>query len=235
MNDLPGRRTNADLKTVVAIDGPAGAGKSTVAKAVAHELGFAYLDTGAMYRAVTLKALEAGIDLDDREETSQCAGLLRLDMFEDEGGLTVLSDGRDVTEAIRTPEVTRKIYKLDQNPGVRNHMMRLQREFASLRPTVAEGRDMGTVVFPEAQCKVYLDASLDERTRRRAAQLAAKQVRVVDIDELRREIYERDKRDRERLVAPLRRAEDAVLVDTTDASIAEIVEHIVGLARKVFF
>lgn len=216
---------------IVAIDGPAGAGKSTVARHVADALGFAFLDTGAMYRAATLRALRAGIDLDDPEATAECTRAMDLQVRETDGATRVLVDGQDVTGEIRSPEVTRLIYKLDQNPAVRQHLVELQRAFGRQRPTVAEGRDMGTVVFPGAACKVYLDASLDERTRRRACDLEALG-REVDYEALRRELHERDAQSMNREVSPLRRAEDAVLVDTTGMAFEQVVEKLVALARE---
>jgi len=222
--------SNADH--VVAIDGPAGAGKSTVARRVAERLGYAFLDTGAMYRAATWRAITAGIDLDDPVAAAELTRAMRLDLNDREGVLQVLVDGQDVSEAIRSPEVTRVTYRLDENPEVRAHLVMLQRAFAAKRPTVAEGRDMGTVVFPNAKCKIFLDASIEERTRRRAAELQAKGLEV-DMDLLREEICVRDEKARTRAVAPLRRAEDAILVDTTDLAIDEVVEKIVRLARSV--
>jgi cytidylate kinase len=217
---------------VVAIDGPAGAGKSTVARRVAERLGYAFLDTGAMYRAATWRAITVGVDLDDPVAAAESTRAMRLELNDREGGLQVLVDGQDVSEAIRSPEVTRVTYKLDENPEVRAHLVMLQRAFAAKRPTVAEGRDMGTVVFPSAKCKIFLDASIEERTRRRAAELQAKGI-AVDVDSLREEIRVRDEKARTRAVAPLRRAGDAILVDTTDLAIDEVVDKIVRLARSV--
>jgi len=217
---------------VVAIDGPAGAGKSTVARRVAERLGYAFLDTGAMYRAATWRAITVGVDLDDPVAAAESTRAMRLELNDREGGLQVLVDGQDVSEAIRSPEVTRVVYKLDENPEVRAHLVMLQRAFAAKRPTVAEGRDMGTVVFPSAKCKIFLDASIEERTRRRAAELQAKGI-AVDVDSLREEIRVRDEKARTRAVAPLRRAGDAILVDTTDLAIDEVVDKIVRLARSV--
>lgn len=221
------------LTEIVAIDGPAGAGKSTAAKRVAQELGFSFLDTGAMYRAATWRAMHEAIDLGDPELLAQSTCAMHLDLRDEDGGLRVFVDGHDVTADIRTPEVTRQIYRLDQNADVRSHLVDLQRQYAATanRPTVAEGRDMGTVVFPKAKCKVFLDASIDERARRRAAELEAKGV-AVDLDALRAEIHERDERSRNRAVSPLRRADDAVLLDTTHLTLDEVVDAIVKLAKE---
>ena len=216
---------------IVAIDGPAGAGKSAVARRLAQRLGYAFLDTGAMYRAATWRALKSGVDLDDPAATAESTRAMRLDMNECESGLQVVVDGQDVTEAIRSPEVTRVIYKLDENPDVRAHLVALQRAFASKRPTVAEGRDMGTVVFPEAKCKIFLDASIEERARRRAAELREKGLKV-DMDALLEEIRVRDEKARTRAVAPLRRADDATLLDTTRLTMDEVVDKVMDLARS---
>ena len=216
---------------IVAIDGPAGAGKSTVARRVAERLGFAYLDTGAMYRAATWRALARGVDLHDPEALEASTRDMRLEMDETPSGQRVTVDGEDVTAAIRTPEVTRLIYRLDQIPGVRRILVDHQRRFGERGPTVAEGRDIGTVVFPAAKCKIYLDASLDCRTRRRAAELAAKGL-PVDFDQLREEIRDRDEKSRTRADSPLRRADDAVLVDSTDLTADQVVDALVALARK---
>ncbi len=201
-----------------------------MARRVAVALGYAFLDTGAMYRAATWRAMTHGADLDDPEATAASTRAMCLEMPDHDGVTRVIADGQDITEAIRTPEVTNLIYKLDQNPQVREVLVALQQEFGRRRPTVAEGRDMGTVVFPDAKCKVFLDASLDERTRRRAAELEARGI-AVDRGALREEIRVRDEMARRRAVAPLRRAEDAVLVDTTGMSMDEVVARIVALAK----
>lgn len=215
---------------IVAIDGPAGAGKSTVARRVAAALGFSFLDTGAMYRAATWRALRHGMDLDDAAALESSTRKMRLEMEETDSGQRVLVDGEEVTAAIRTPEVTRLIYKLDQNSAVRRTLVELQRRFGEARPTVAEGRDIGTVVFPKAKCKIYLDASLECRARRRASELEAGGT-PVDFDRLLAEIRERDEKSMRRADSPLRRADDAVLVDTTNLAADEVVARIAAIAR----
>ncbi|MBI4558506.1 MAG: (d)CMP kinase [Candidatus Hydrogenedentes bacterium] len=215
---------------IVAIDGPAGAGKSSVARKVAERLGFRFLDTGAMYRAATWWAMHRGVDLADPDAVAAITNELPLEMREENGVLRVFVDGEDVTQAIRSPEVTRQIYRIDENARVREHLVKLQREYAARGPTVAEGRDMGTVVFPHAKCKIYLGASLDERTRRRQREMAEKGLET-EFEQLREEIRIRDERTMTRAVAPLRRAPDAILVDTTGMSVAEVVATIVELAR----
>lgn len=221
----------SEATQIVAIDGPAGAGKSTTAKAVAQRLDFAFLDTGAMYRAATWWALDQGIDLDDPEAIAAHTAKMSLDMKETGAGQIVRVNGTDVTSAIRTPEITRQIFKLDQNSIVRAQLVELQRRFGEQQPTVAEGRDVGTVVFPAARCKIFLDASLDTRTERRARQLQEKGM-AVDMDKLRAELHERDEQSRNRTDSPLRQAEDALLLDTTALSFDEAVDQIVALARK---
>lgn len=216
---------------IVAIDGPAGAGKSSTAKRVAEVLGYSFLDTGAMYRAATWNAVQQGISLDDGEALAEATRVMQLDVEESPSGQRVLVNGQDVTDAIRTPEITRIIFKLDQNPAVRRHLVALQQRVGAQRPTVAEGRDIGTVVFPKAHCKIYMDASLDERTRRRARQLEEKGG-VVDYAALKAEIAERDEKAINRADSPLRPADDAVILDTTQLSFDEVVDAVVRLARQ---
>ncbi len=221
----------SEATQIVAIDGPAGAGKSSCAKRVAKSLGFAFLDTGAMYRAATWWALHQGIPLDDPDALAESTQGMELEISETESGQRVLVNDHDVTQVIRTPEVTRVIYKLDQNSAVRRHLVELQRRFGERAPTVAEGRDIGTVVFPKARCKIYLDASIEARAQRRALELEAKGM-TVDRAQLAAEIHERDEQSKNRLDSPLRRAEDAVLVDTTRMTQDEVVAEIVRLARE---
>ncbi|HIJ65125.1 MAG TPA: (d)CMP kinase [Candidatus Hydrogenedentes bacterium] len=221
----------SDITDIIAIDGPAGAGKSSAAKRVAQLLGMAYLDTGAMYRAATWYAIESGVNLDAPDALVASTKAMNYEVFGGDGAdQRIFVDGRDVTDAIRKPEVTRNIYKLDQNPSVRDRLVALQREFGAKRPTVAEGRDIGTVVFPKAKCKIYLDASLDERARRRAVQLQAAGI-PVDMAALANEINERDRRDRTRQTAPLRCPDDAVVLDTTHMRFDQVVQRIAELAR----
>ncbi len=221
-----GGRTITD---VVTIDGPAGAGKSTVARCAAERLGYAFLDTGAMYRAATWRAMHLGVPLTDDVALATVAREMNLDMAE---GNSVLVDGVDVSAAIRAPDVTRSIHYLADNTNVRETMVAHQRRIAALGPTVAEGRDMGTIVFPEAACKIYLDASPEERANRRAEDMKAAG-HSVDIEKLAGEIRERDERDRNRTVAPLRPADDAIEVDTTGMTPDETVDAIVALVEAV--
>lgn len=208
-----------------------GTGKSTVARRVADLLGFAFLDTGAMYRAATWWALHQNVNLDDPAAVAESTRQMRLEMSGAGDRQRVFVNGIEVTEAIRTPELTRQICRLDQNSEVRRHLVALQRRWGEQRPTVAEGRDIGTVVFPKARCKIFLDAAPEVRVARRAKQLAEQGI-VVDLDRLRNDIAERDEKTRNRKDSPLRRADDAVLVDTTHLSFDETVSEVIRLARE---
>jgi CMP/dCMP kinase len=215
---------------IVAIDGPSGAGKSTLAKHLARQLGFIYLDTGAMYRALALKMLRQGIAA---EEENGLAALLRqteIELREDNGRLEVLLDGVDVADSIRTPEVSQLASKASARKIVRQRMMELQRAAAAKGPIVAEGRDIGTVIFPAAQVKIYLDASVAERARRRFEELRASG-REVSMDETVRELTERDRRDSERDLAPLRQAADALAIDSSALTIDAVAERVLELIR----
>lgn len=223
--------SDAPIVDIVAIDGPAGAGKSTVARKVAAALGLAYLDTGAMYRAATWNALHKGVDFDDETALAQATRDMALELIEDSDGLRVRVDGEDVSKAIRTQEVTKNIYRLDQLAEVRAHLVELQRQYGARKATVADGRDMGTVVFPEARCKIFLDASLDERALRRMKDLEALG-EPVDFDVLRGEIEERDRKAQTRAVSPLRQAPDALRLDTTGTPLDDVVKKIIALARE---
>jgi cytidylate kinase len=207
---------------VIAIDGPAGAGKSTVARAVADELGFTYLDSGAMYRGVALAASEAGIDTSDGEALGELAGGLEID-FDDR---RVLLNGRDVSEAIREPGITAAASRVSVHPQVREAMVSRQRDLIAAGNYVAEGRDIGTAVSPDAPLKVFLTASDGERARRRAAETGEDFESVLDAQR------RRDARDTEREHGALYAADDAVEVDTSSLSLEEVVGRIVALARE---
>ncbi len=207
---------------VIAIDGPAGAGKSTVARGVARDLGFTYLDSGAMYRCVALGALDRHLDLDDGEALGEMAWGLAIGF----DGDTVLLDGKAAEGRIRTPAVTVASSKVSVHPQVRQAMVKRQRELIAAGNYVAEGRDIGTVVSPDSPLKVFLTASEEERARRRAAETG------TSVDEVREAIEDRDRRDRGREHGALRAADDSVELDTTDLSPDEVVERIAALARE---
>ena len=200
---------------VIAIDGPAGAGKSTVARGVARALGFTYLDSGAMYRAVALAAAERGL------EPAEVAATVTIEL-----GDRVRLEGRDVTEAIRSPQVSEAASRAAADPAVREAMVAQQRRLLATGGWVAEGRDIGTVVAPQAEVKVFLTADPDERARRRAAELGAEPARVLAEQAI------RDERDRARELSPLRPAPDAVTLDTTGLAREEVVARVVALVRQ---
>ena len=210
---------------IITIDGPAGAGKSTVAKELARQLGFLYLDTGAMYRALTLKVLEAGLTPDREKRIVDLAKNTVLDIREEEDRLAVYLDGKEVTAQIRDREVTNNVHWVCRIRGVRERMKELQRKIGLSQNIVVEGRDIGTVVFPQAEHKFYLDASLEERSRRRWAEEKTKGTNST-LEEIRDEVNQRDARDKSREIAPLRKAPDAMYMDTTHLSISEVVEKI---------
>jgi CMP/dCMP kinase len=206
---------------VIAIDGPAGAGKSTVARAVAAELGFTYLDSGAMYRSVALAAREAGVDADDGAALGPLAAGLEIGF----DGRRVLLDGRDVSDAIRTAAVSADASRVSVHPAVREAMVARQRALIEAADYVAEGRDIGTVVSPDSPLKVFLTASDEERARRRAAETGEDFASVLDAQR------RRDARDTEREHGALRAAADAVEIDTTGLSLEEVVGRVVSLAK----
>lgn len=207
---------------VIAIDGPAGAGKSTVARGVAAALGFTYLDSGAMYRCVALAALRSGADLDDAPGLGYLAGRIEIEL----GDGRVILDGRDVTDQIRTPDVSAAASRVSVHPEVRVAMVAQQRALIDAGDYVAEGRDIGTVVSPDAPLKVFLTASDAERARRRAAETGE------DVDAVLAAQSARDARDRGREHGALRPAADSVDLDTTGLDVGQVVERVVGLARE---
>jgi cytidylate kinase len=216
---------------IVAIDGPAGAGKSTVARGVAAHLGYLYIDTGAMYRAVALKALREQLALEDPAALADAAERADIRLETASGGTRVWLDGEEVTSQIRTPEVTAAASRVSAVPGVRQEMVRRQRQWGREGGVVMEGRDIGTVVFPDAQVKVFLSASPEERARRRAAELAASGS-AAPPELVLRQMQERDQRDSSRAASPLTPAPDAVLLNTDRLSATEVVEQIVQLSWR---
>ncbi len=214
--------SRAARKLIIAIDGPAGSGKSTVAKLLAERLNYLYIDTGAMYRALTYKALWEGLDLEDKEVLVELAKRSTITLKK---GPEVYVDNRKVTEEIRAPEVTKSVSYLAKLAEVRERMVNQQREMGKGGGVVLEGRDIGTVVFPEADYKFYLDASLKERVRRRFQELKAKGHRAC-LKEVEEEISIRDREDESREIGPLKIAEGATVIDSTRMSIGEEVEAV---------
>ncbi len=217
-------------KIVVAIDGPAGAGKSTIAKLAAEKLGYAYIDTGAMYRSVAWKFLQTGAAFDDAF-ISDLACTMVID-FKPEAKINrVFVDGAEVTDAIRTPEVTAIVSRVAAIGAVREAMVEQQRRMGTVGGVLMDGRDIGTVVFPNAQLKIFLTASVEERARRRYKEMLQKG-QQVELVQLAADIAARDKADSERAIGPLRQAEDAILLDTSDMSISQVTEKILELVRE---
>lgn len=211
---------------IIALDGPGGAGKSTVAKLVSRELGFLYIDTGAMYRALTLKVIEEGISAEDTVRITELARKSNIELVnEPGGGLKVFLDGRAVTAEIRHPRITKLVSDIAKIKEVRAVMLDLQRKLGSQRDSVLDGRDIGTVVFPDADKKFYLDADFEERVKRRYKELkeSGQEISLGDVEN---DIRNRDKIDSSREVAPLKKAEDAVYLDTTNMQIKEVVNRI---------
>ena len=219
---MPGR------KIVVAIDGPAGAGKSTVARRVAERLGFTYINTGAMYRAIALWALRLGTEFSDMHRLEQLAKEARLELSS--GGSRVVLNGEDVTEEIRSPEVTEAASKVSAVPAVRRALLGLQRKIADEMSVVMEGRDIGSVVFPNAQVKIFLDADPHERARRRTLELKGTGT-PASTDAVEAEMRERDNRDRTRAEAPLVQPPDAQLIETTGMNIEQVEEAVLKVIR----
>ncbi len=219
-------------RVCITIDGPAGAGKSTVARMLARRLGYLYVDTGAMYRAVALKALRAGIDLNDAAALAELAASVNIVLTTDPREVTrVFLDGEDVTREIRSPRVSQHVSLVARAAGVRSELVRRQREMARGAGVVMEGRDAGTVILPEAQFKFFLTASEEERARRRQADLKAAG-EEVPLARLKEEIKERDFLDSSREVAPLRPAHEAQVIDCSHMRAEEVVEFIISQVRR---
>ncbi len=215
----------------IAIDGPSGAGKSTVARSLAERLGYTYIDTGAMYRSVALQVKEKGISIKDKFALKQLASSLRVVFFTEKKQTHVLCDGEDITEAIRTPEISRLASSISKQKGVREALVQMQRKMGKEGSVILEGRDIGTVVFPDADVKFYLDAESDERVRRRYEEMVEKGVKV-DFKETEEELVQRDHNDMHRIHSPLKKAEDALFIDSTHRSAGEIVEEMVRIIKK---
>ncbi len=218
------------FRSIVVIDGPAGAGKSTVAKGLAKKLGVAFMDTGAMYRALTVKAIRRRVKLDDEPALAALAAETRIELVNEPGkALKVLLDGEDVSEAIRSVEVTNTTFYVARAAAVRHIMVAWQRQMGQQQALVGEGRDLGTVVFPQAEFKFYLDADFAVRCQRRIDELRAKG-QAVDEAALKKDLADRDQKDFTRKVGPLKKAEDAVLIDSTRMSADQVIE---ALAQRI--
>ncbi len=219
---MPARRL------IIAVDGPAGSGKSTVAKLIAQRLNYLYIDTGAMYRALTLKALRLKTDLKNEDESGKLAKKTDIKLKQVDGSLKVYLDGEEVTRDIRTPEVTNSVKYIARAKPVRAHMVTLQREMGKDGGVVLEGRDIGTVVFPDADKKFYLDASFNVRVSRRYRELKEAHPGITE-EEVREDLKKRDDSDINRSIGPLKKADDAVFVDTSDLTIEGVVDKIKSL------
>ena len=229
-----GSRQSTGTPRVIAIDGPAAAGKSTVGREIGIRLGYPFLDTGAIYRAMTWAALHRGVDLSDEDALSDLAASLNIDVGsptpESIEPSTIFVDGIDVTRFLRQPEVEAAVSLVSRVAGVRNALVKLQRDLAGRNAVVMAGRDIGTVVLPNADLKLYLDASVEERARRRFAELSALGMDLTEEDVL-RDLRRRDRIDSERSVSPLRPAEDAVVLDTDGLTLEKVVQRLMEIVE----
>ncbi len=217
---------------IITIDGPAGSGKSTTAKLVAQKLGYLYIDTGAMYRAMALKTLQQGIDPKDKDVVAELVGKTKIELKQQKDALRVYLDGTDVTAKLRLPEVTKAVTPVCQVSRVRQVLVEQQQRIGLNGGVVMEGRDIGTVVFPQAGLKIFLDASLEERGKRRHSELKAQGVEISP-EQLKEQMAQRDREDVDRDQAPLKKAEGAILIDTTGLAIEQQVDKIVNLAKSL--
>ncbi|PIC87774.1 cytidylate kinase [Sporosarcina sp. P20a] len=215
----------------IAIDGPAAAGKSTIAKLVAKKLGYTYIDTGAMYRAITYKVLQSATDPRNEEEITRLIAQTDIELQPDEEVQKVLLDGIEVTDAIRSHEVTTNVSAIAALTSVRELLVAKQQNLAAESSVVMDGRDIGTAVLPEAELKIFMTASVEERAERRLLE-ERKRGMKSDYETLKREISERDQADSERKISPLKKAEDAIIIDTTGKTIEEVTNRIVEYAEK---
>ncbi len=223
---------NGNKGFTVTLDGPAASGKSTTARLVAQRLGWLYLDTGAMYRAIAVKVLKSKIALDDSLSIAQISETVEIQMTHGDEGSRIFIDGDEVTSEIRTPEIDRAVGPVCEVPRVRERLVDLQRQIANGKNIVTEGRDMGTVVFPKADCKFYFVANLEERAKRRLVDLKRQGIEM-SIQKLMEEIETRDHRDSQRDISPLTRADGAIEVDTTRLDIDEQVEFVIQTIQEV--
>jgi cytidylate kinase len=220
-----------DKRLIIAIDGPTGAGKSTVGKALAKRLGYLYIDTGAMYRAVALKVKESAIESKDERALSCLVSSIRISFVIDGEESRIFCNDRDITHDIRSPEISRLASEISKNRVVREALVRMQRDFGKDGGVVLDGRDIGTVVFPDADVKFYLDADPEERGRRRYREFSEKGMEV-DFKKTLKEVVERDQNDMSRSLSPLKKAEDAIFIDSTCRSVEEIVGEMQRIAAE---
>ena len=220
------------MRLNIAMDGPVGAGKSSIADAAARRLGILHLDTGAMYRALGLKALREGLDPGNEKDIVALCGRLDLQVRMGENGQKTLLDGEDVSSLIRTPEVSMAASTVSRYAAVRKRMVALQQELAAGQDMILDGRDICTTVLPDAPLKIYLTASAEERARRRWLEMKEKNSPET-LEEVLRQVRERDEQDMNRPVEPLRQAEDAVLLDSTELTFDQVVDRIVGMAEAI--
>jgi cytidylate kinase len=218
-------------RIIIAIDGPSGSGKSTVGRRLAERLGYRYLDTGAMYRVAALKAKELSIDIDDEEKLTKVCSNMEIVFVQDANEIKTFCNGKDVSEAIRKPEISALASEISTKKAVRDTLVEMQRMMGAGGGVVSEGRDIGTVVFSGAELKFFLDSTLEERGKRRFEEFMEKGIRV-SVEETIGEMRRRDQRDRRRKLSPLRKAADAVVIDSTHMSIEEVVERMLKEARR---
>lgn len=220
------------MRTIqIAIDGPAGAGKSTIAKLLAEKLGFVYVDSGAMYRVITYEAINKGKILTSHEALANLAAQTQIDFLPAKGVQLVFANGKDVTKQIREPEVSQQVSLVASVEGVRKELVKKQQMLAKNNDVVMDGRDIGTVVLPNAECKIFLTASLAERARRRHRELLDLGY-TAEYDKIKQELAQRDVMDQNRAVSPLRVAEDAIIIDTTKMELNEIVKQILDICKQ---
>lgn len=220
-------------KPIIAIDGPVGVGKSTVAARLAAQLGLLYIDTGAMYRAVTLQAMRRQLDMEDQDGIARMAQTFRIEFQRIDGVLHITCEGEDVSEAIRAPEVSKNTSAVADNPAVRHHLVALQQEMGRDGGVVMEGRDIATVVFPDAEIKIYLDADPEVRAQRRYEELLAKG-KPVCYEKTYQDLLERDRRDQERATGALRVADGAIVVDTSNCSQDEVIAMLADIVQNFY-